>query len=98
MLNKQDKKYISDTFDQKFDEKFDEKFDKKFDEKFDEKMAELRTKLNSDMFNYMDPFLQEIRALREETTIQFHRVSGHTDQLENHEERIDSLEKKLAIN
>ncbi len=86
MLSKQDKKFIIDTFDQKFDEKFDQKFD----QKFNEKMSELK----SELFNYMDPFLKEIRAMREEATLQFHRLSNHTNQLGNHEERISSLEKR----
>ena len=86
MLSKQDKKYINDTFDQKFDEKFDEKFNQKFSEMKKEMFSEIR----SEMFNYMDPFLKEIQAMREEATIQMHRLAKH-------DERISSLEASLPV-
>lgn len=81
MLNQQDEKYISDTFDQKFAEMKKEMF----------------SEIRSEMFNYMDPFLKEIQAMREEATIQLNYLSRHDKQLENHEDRIMNLEGKLTI-
>lgn len=97
MLNKQDKKYISDTFDQKFDEKFDVSFNRSFDKKFAEMKKEMFTEIRSEMFNYMDPFLKEIQAMREEATIQLQHLSRHDDQLENYGERITHLEGNLVL-
>ncbi len=43
---------------------------------------------------FKDAILHEIQGLREDVAI----VTGYKDQIEDHETRIDTLEKKLPVN
>jgi hypothetical protein len=57
----------------------------------DEKIKILPTR--EEFFNKMDEMMGEIKASREEQTLQVGSISDHSDQLEDHEERIYNLEK-----
>lgn len=61
------------------------------EKKIDEKTRLLPTK--NEFFTKMDEVMGELKAIREEHALQGNTVSDHTDQLENHEQRIGHLEK-----
>ena len=46
------------------------------------------------IIEFKDAILHEIKGLREEVAI----VGGHKDQIEDHEVRIEIIEKRLSIN
>ena len=43
-----------------------------------------------------DALMYELKAIREELTIGFYRQSEHSRDVEDHEQRIKALEKKLS--
>jgi predicted nuclease with TOPRIM domain len=59
-------------------------------EKLDEKTKLLPTK--DEFFNKMDIVIGELKTIREEHVLQGNTVSDHSDQLDNHEKRIEHLE------
>lgn len=61
-------------------------------ELIDEKTKQLPTK--DEFFSKMDEVVGELKISREEQTLQAGRISYHTDQIEDHEQRIEDLEKK----
>lgn len=68
---------------------------KKLEEKFATKQ-DLQREIKSVkdlMIEFKDAILHEIKGLREEVAI----VTGYKDQIEDHEVRIDTIEKKLQI-
>lgn len=50
-----------------------------------------------EFFTKMDEVMGELKAIREEHAIQSDILSGHTDQIEEHEERIAHLEKPATL-
>ena len=64
-------------------------------EKIDEKTKRLPTK--EEFFGKMDQVMGELKAIREEHTLQSNRVSNHTDQLDHHDKRLKLLEKRTAV-
>ena len=67
----------------------DEELDIKLEEKLEEKIKYLPNK--EEFFAKMDELVTELKAMREEHTLLSHRV------YENHEPRIEKIEKKLSI-
>jgi len=63
--------------------------DKKFATKDDLKMYATK----NDMIDFKDEILHEIKSMREEVAI----VTGYKDQIENHDYRIERLEKHTKI-
>ncbi len=49
----------------------------------------LEKKLTNDILNFKDEILHEIVAFREEMSV----VIGYSDRIENHDQRIEKLEK-----
>ena len=80
MLTKKDLTQIEDLIDRKLDEKLDEKLE----EKLNEKLKFLPTK--DEFYEKMDEVMGELRAIREEHTLQVYKISDHED-------RIEKLEK-----
>lgn len=63
----------------------------------DEKIRELEERIShlptkDEFYTKMDEVVGELKTIREQTVIS-HRVSEHTDQLDNHEQRITGFEK-----
>ena len=48
--------------------------------------------LKNDLVNFKDAILHEILAMRDELSI----VLGYREQIENHEHRLEKLEKKIS--
>ena len=48
--------------------------------------------LKNDLVNFKDALLHEILAMRDELSI----VLGYREQIENHEHRLEKLEKKIS--
>lgn len=65
--------------------------EKLFDQKFEEKAKFLPSK--DDFFTRMDQIMGELQAIREELVLLNGRTSEHTDTLEDHDLRIEKLEK-----
>jgi len=65
-----------------------EEIEKIIDEKLDEKTKNLPTK--DEFFGKMDEVMGELKTIREEQTVQGHRLSDHED-------RITTIEDKLNI-
>lgn len=65
------------------------------EEKLGEKTSLLPTK--QEFFGKMDEVMGELKAIREEHALQGHTVSNHTDQLEDHEERLKKVEKRVPV-
>ena len=55
-------------------------------------VGSLRLELKNDLVNFKDAILHEILALRDELSI----VLGYREQIENHEHRLEKLEKKIS--
>ncbi len=72
-----------------------EEIERILDKKFDEKFKFLPTK--DEFFDRMDKLSGEIKAMREESTIHTGSHSHITDQLENHDQRLSKVEKRLNI-
>jgi predicted nuclease with TOPRIM domain len=87
MLTAQDKKYIEDILERKLDEKLEKKLE--------EKLKFLPTK--EDFYTKMDEIMGELKAIREEQTLISGKVSEHTDQLEEHDQRLGKIEKHLNL-
>ena len=49
------------------------------------------------LFNKLDEILKEVLTGRQEQTVIAHRVGKHTDQLDNHDQRITGLEKVTPL-
>ncbi len=63
-----------------------------------EEIVEEKTKLlptKEEFFSKMDEVMGELKAIREEHTLTSGTISTHTDQLEEHEERLKKVEKRL---
>ncbi len=56
------------------------------------------TKFRSDILNHIDTVLGEVKAMREDFAILNHRSANNKNSIENHENRINTLEDKLTIN
>ncbi|MBI3366837.1 hypothetical protein HY041_04395 [Candidatus Roizmanbacteria bacterium] len=54
-----------------------------------EDLNRLENKLNNNMLNFKDEILHEIVAFREEMAV----VTGYSDRIEDHDQRIEKLEK-----
>ncbi len=67
----------------------DEELDIKLEEKLNEKLSHFPTK--EEFFSNMDKIMTELKTMREEHTVLTHRV------YENHEPRIEKIEKKLNL-
>ncbi|KKU12296.1 MAG: hypothetical protein UX19_C0002G0003 [Candidatus Woesebacteria bacterium GW2011_GWA1_45_8] len=65
-----------------------DEIEKIVDEKVEVRTSNLPTK--DEFFSKMDDVMGELKAIREEHTVQSHRVS-------NHEDRITTLEDKVGI-
>lgn len=89
MLTRKDEQKIEEIVERVLDEKLEEKLE----EKFEEKLKFLPTK--DEFYEKMDEVIGEIKAMREELTMQSGRISEHSDQLETHEVRIDALEDSV---
>ena len=63
------------------------------DGRLDGKLKGLPTK--DEFYGKMDEVMGELKAIREEQTLITHRVSEHSDLLENHESRLRKLEVPL---
>lgn len=68
---------------------------KKLEEKFatKEDLKTHETKYKEIVVSFKDEILHEIKAMREELTI----ITGYKDQIEDHEARIETIEKRLQI-
>jgi len=77
---KLDKFVTKDYLDERLDE-MDEKLDKKL------------TKFRDDILTAVDGVMGELKDMREEQTLVSGKFSEHTDTLENHESRLQKLEK-----
>ena len=62
------------------------------DEKLD-KVDEKLTKFKDDILTAVDGVMGELKDMREEQTIASAKLSEHSDTLENHETRLQKLEK-----
>ena len=82
MITQKDKQEIKTIFKEEFDEQYEKRF------KF------LPTK--EEFFTAMDEVMGELKGIREEQELITHRVSQHTDQLEDHETRITKLQSPTA--
>lgn len=69
----------------------DNLFDKKLEEKLNEKFKFYPTK--DELFTKLDKLMKEIKDMREEFAI----TTGYKDQIEDHEMRIEKVEKHLHI-
>ena len=58
-----------------------------------EEMGQLREEIKDRIYKSEDKILKELADMRDELTI----TSGYSDRLENHEERIEILEKQVLI-
>lgn len=67
----------------------DEELEVKLEEKFNEKLGGILSK--DEFYNKMDEVMGELKAIREQTTL----LSGRV--YDNHEPRIEKIEKKLGI-
>lgn len=75
----------------KFENIVENKLDEKLEEKFNDKFRFLPSK---DLFlGWMDKLMGELNKIREQQEILTGRASEHSDKLENHETRIEKLEK-----
>jgi hypothetical protein len=54
-----------------------------------DELYDLEKKLNNSILNFKDQILHEIVAMREELSV----VIGYSHRLENHDQRIEKLEK-----
>lgn len=75
-----------------------EVFDQKFDQKIEEKQLVTRKDLKylptkDEFYKGMDSIMGELKTVREELTI----ISGLKRQVNNHEERLETIEGKLDI-
>jgi predicted nuclease with TOPRIM domain len=71
------------------------KIEKLIDEKLDEKLKFLPTK--DEFFSKMDEVMGELKSMREEMVLASGRLSEQSDQIEDHESRIKTLEKSPAV-
>ena len=60
-----------------------------------ENIREMMKQQSSQFYNYVDAFMKEIRDAETERTIVAGQLSDNGDKLENHEFRINTLEKKM---
>lgn len=81
MLTKKDIQIINNIFDQKFDEKFEPVY----------------TQIRSDIVQFKDDILTELRAMREELIVLNGRTAETRDTAEDHEKRIVRLENHPAL-
>lgn len=86
MLNKSDLKAIRDILNDALNSLREE-----FIERFADKNDLKRFALKDDLVSFKDEILGEIKSLREEVTI----VTGYKNQIEDHEVRIEKLEKTI---
>ena len=63
-------------------------FEEKLDEKLDEKLSHLPTK--DEFYTKMDEVVGELQRVREEQSLQSHKLSDHED-------RIQKIESRLGI-
>lgn len=89
LATKLDLKGFEKRMDQKYATKNDIKdhlvaFEKRMDKKYASK---------DDIISFKDEILHEIKGMREEVTL----VIGYKDQIEDHETRIETVEKHLHI-
>ncbi len=84
MLTKKDIAIIEELIERKLEEKLEQKLE----EKLEEKLRAFR----NEIFEKIDAFFSLYRKVDEEQTLLSGRVSEHTDQLEDHEQRISILE------
>jgi len=73
------------------EKRLEKKMDKKFATKID--LEGLEGRFKDTVISFKDEILYEIKAMREELAI----ITGYKDQIENHETRIETVEKKLQI-
>lgn len=50
-----------------------------------------------EFYTKMDEVMGELKAIREEQILISGKVSDHTDELEDHDERIKRMEKRVAV-
>lgn len=101
-MNKQSKPLTQEYLDKKLenfvtkdylDEKLENFVTKDYlDEKF-EKVDKKLSNFRSDVLDAVDEVMGEIKAMREEQELSSVKLSEHSDKLENHESRIEKLEK-----
>lgn len=58
-----------------------------------EELQQLEKRLTNNIIEFKDEILHEIVALREDMAV----VTGYRDMLENHEQRIEKVEKAVMI-
>ena len=57
------------------------------------KLENKLTQFRSDILNHVDAVMGEVKAMREDFAILNQRSADNRNSIENHEERIESLEK-----
>ena len=87
MLTKKDLKLIAELYNESRKE-----FARGFGQ-LKEEMSQLREEIKDRIYKSEDKILKELADMRDELII----TSGYSDRLENHEERIESLEKQVLI-
>ena len=87
MLTKKDLKLIAELYNESRKE-----FARGFGQ-LREEMSQLREEIKDRIYKSEDKILKELADMRDELII----TSGYSDRLENHEERIESLEKQVLI-
>jgi len=94
MLTKKDLKLIAELYNESRKE-FARGFGQLREEmsQLREEMSQLREEIKDRIYKSEDKILKELADMRDELII----TSGYSDRLENHEERIESLEKQVLI-
>lgn len=57
---------------------------------------EIATQISTSVISRLDVVMGELQAIREEQAAMFYRQREHTDQLEDHDQRIVKLEVRLV--
>lgn len=63
---------------------------------FNERMEDFELKIKDIVLTSQSIVMGELKAMREEHTINTFRMRNHSDQLNNHENRLVGLEAKLS--
>ncbi len=84
-------------------DEFDERVGTIVEQKLDERITPLKDKISllptkEEFFARMDKLSGEYKKIDEAETLHVGTISDHTDQLENHEERIKTLERRHSSN
>ena len=91
MLTKKDLQLIAELYNETRKE-FASMFDR-LRKEMREEMGQLREEIKNRIYKSEDKILKELADMRDELTI----TSGYSDRLEDHEKRIESLEKQVFI-